>query len=93
MASAIREYRPRLVFLSASLIPDRGRFLQEYSYLYEAATQAGAAIILGGRGFDAQLRSRLVYASFGERMAHLAEFARRLHPATEATVDPGSHQA
>ena len=88
MASAIREYRPRLVFLSASYLQDRSQFLQDYAYFYEAASQVGAAIILGGRAFDADLRSRLVYASFGERMAHLGEFARRLLPAAETTLGP-----
>ena len=86
LALAIRAYRPKLVFLSASVIADRVRFLQEYSYFYEAATQVGAAIILGGRALDPDLRSRLVYASFGDRMAHLAEFSRQLLPATEATL-------
>ena len=90
LASAVRAYRPKLVFLSASMVVDRARFVQEYSYFYEAASQVGAAIILGGRAFDADLRSRLVYASFGDRMAHLAEFARQLHPATESRLGPGT---
>ncbi len=80
LATAVRAYRPKLVFLSASTIADKAQFLQEYSYFYEAACQAGSAIIVGGRALDADLRARLVYASFGDRMAHLAEFARQLHP-------------
>lgn len=83
IASAVRAYRPKLVFLSASSPIDKPRFLQEYSYFYEAASQVGAAIILGGRAFDADLRSRLVYASFGERMAHLSEFARQIRQAAD----------
>ena len=86
IASAIRAYRPRLIFLSASAIPDRVQFLQDYAYFYEAATQVGAAIIVGGRAMDADLRSRLVYASFGDRMSHLAEFARQLLLATQASL-------
>ena len=82
LAAAVRAYRPKLVFLSASTIVDKARFLQDYSYFYEAASQVGAAIILGGRALDAELRSRLVYASFGDRMAHLAEFARLICPET-----------
>ena len=49
----------------------------------------GAAVILGGRAFDPELRSRLMYASFGDRMAHLAEFARRMLPV--AATDPSDH--
>ena len=82
MAKAVRSYRPKLVFLSASIVEDRERFLQEYPYLYEAASQVGAAIILGGRALNSDLRSKLIYASFGDRMVHLAEFARRMHPAS-----------
>ena len=92
LASAVRAYRPKLVFLSASSVVEKARFLQEYSYFYEATSQVGAAIIVGGRALDADLRSRLVYASFGDRMAHLAEFARQLHPATEAALGSGLNQ-
>jgi excisionase family DNA binding protein len=78
LAAATRDLRPRLAYLSASHLADPDHFIQEYAYFYEAASRAGTAIIVGGRGLDAELRSRLVYASSGERMAHLAEFARRL---------------
>ena len=72
-----------MIYLSASRIADRARFLNDYAYFYEAANQVGAAVILGGRALDAELRSRLVYASFGDRIAHLAEFARRVLPTSD----------
>ena len=93
LASAIREYRPKLVFLSTSVVADRAQFLQNYAYFYEAATQVRAAIIVGGRALDADLRSRLVYASFGDRMAHLAEFGRQLLLASEASLGAISNQS
>ena len=71
LAKATRDHNPRIVFLSINAVSDRDAFVAEYSYFYEAASQAGAAIVVGGRGLDPDLRSRLVYASFGERMAHL----------------------
>ena len=80
LATATRKYRPRLIFLSASRIVDRVEFLNDYAYFYEAASQVNAAVILGGRALDPELRSRLVYASFGDRMAHLSEFARQMLP-------------
>ena len=46
------------------------------------------AVILGGRALGADLRARLDYASFGERMAHLAEFARGLSPAGRPPAGP-----
>ena len=80
LATATRKHRPRLIFLSASRIDDRARFINDYAFFYEAASQVNAAVILGGRALDPELRSRLVYASFGDRMAHLSEFARRMLP-------------
>lgn len=90
LASAVREYRPRLVFLSASHIADRVKFEHDYSCFYEAALQHGVAIMLGGQALDPDLRSRLLYASFGDRMSHLAEFARMIQPLPGATsgADP-----
>ena len=37
----------------------------------------GAAVILGGEALNTQLRSQLIYSAFGDRMIHMAEFARR----------------
>ncbi len=82
LASATRKHRPRLIFLSVNLIVDRAQFINDYSYFYEASNQVEAAVILGGRALDPDLRSRLIYASFGDRMAHLSEFARRMLPLT-----------
>ena len=80
MASAVRRYAPKLIFIAAGRIADRSQFVNDYAFFYEAANQVGAAVILGGRAFDPELRTRLIYASFGDRMAHLAEFARRMLP-------------
>ena len=83
LAEATRRFRPRMIFLSASHIADRDLFVSEYSYFYESASLVGAAVMLGGRAFDHELRSRLVFASFGDRMAHLSEFARQILPSSE----------
>ena len=90
LATATRKHRPRLIYLTASRVADPARFVNDYAYFYEAANQVGAAVILGGRAFDPELRSRLMYASFGDRMAHLAEFARRMLPV--AATEPSHHE-
>lgn len=92
LANAVREYRPRLVFLSVSHLEDPARFLQEYSHFYEAASRTDAAIMLGGRALGPELRAQLICASFGERMVHLAEFARRLHSANRSASADGSRE-
>ena len=82
LANAVHEYRPRLVFLSVNYLVNEDRFIREYTSFYETAAACCAAVILGGRAL-APIRARLVFASFGDRMAHLAEFARRLVPGSE----------
>jgi excisionase family DNA binding protein len=83
LAKATQEYRPRLVWLSVSHVADPGRFLEQYRRFYETATATGAAVILGGRALGPELRARLVATSLGDRLAHLAEFARLLHPTAD----------
>ncbi len=58
------------------------RFIREYLSFYETAAERHAAVIVGGQALDAELRSRLRYAAFGDRMIHLAEFARQLGSTT-----------
>lgn len=89
LARAVRAHRPRLVWLSAHRIADIPAFVAEYKTFYAAADAAGAAVVLGGPALDADLRARLVAASFGDRMAHLAEFARRWMPARPVPVPAG----
>ncbi len=80
LAAATRKHRPKMIFLTVSRIADRAKFISDYAYFYEAANQVGAAVILGGRALDPELRSHLIFASFGDRIAHLSEFARRMLP-------------
>ena len=83
LANAVLEYQPRLVFLSVSHLADEKRFIREYQSFYETAVARGVAVIVGGRALRPELRAELVFASAGERMAHLSEFARWLHPTAD----------
>ena len=80
LAKAVKAYRPPLVFLSVSHLSDSASFLQEYGRFYETAAALGAAVVIGGRALDPELRSKLMYTGFGDRMVNLAEFGRRLLP-------------
>ena len=94
LGGAIRRFRPGLVFLSVSHLADEARFVREYEVAFEAAAEVGAAVMLGGRGLTSELRSKIVCAGFGDRMAHLAEFAKRLVPPSSGVQDrsiPDSH--
>lgn len=88
LARAVRLYRPRLVFLSVSHLADADRFVRDYLEFHQAANETGAAVVVGGRALGSDLRARLPYHSFGERLAHLVEFARLLVP-SGAAAHPG----
>ena len=64
--------------------------MREYRSFHESAAAVGAAVIVGGQALGPELRSRLIFASHGDRMAHLAEFARRLSPPEESPKAGGS---
>ena len=80
LANAVRSFRPRLVFLSVSYLIDIEAFIKDYLAFYETAAAYGVAVVIGGQAVGPELRTRLVYASIGERMADLVELARRIAP-------------
>lgn len=80
LAEAVRAYRPRLVWLSVNHLADRERFVREYQAFHATTSETGVAVYLGGPALDSPLRAKLSAAGFGERIAHLAEFARGLCP-------------
>ena len=84
------DHRPRLIFVSVSYLKDEDQFVREYRSFHESAAAVGAAVIVGGQALGPELRSRLIFASHGDRMAHLAEFARRLSPPEESPRAGGS---
>ncbi len=83
LANAVHVHRPRLVWLSINHVISVEKFLHDYRVFFAATSSTGTAVCLGGLALSPELRARLVAASFGDRMAHLAEFARRLMPATD----------
>lgn len=74
----IEKLKPRLVWLSVSNVRDT--FEREYREVYQAAAARGVAVAIGGRGLTPDLRAKLPYTTYGDGMAHLAAFARSLHP-------------
>jgi len=77
---AIAEFRPRLVWLTISHLADAERFLREYPSFYADAHRAGVAVAVGGQGLTPAIRAGILYTTFGDSFAHLAEFARTLNP-------------
>ncbi len=52
IAEAVRDDRPRLLWISVSCLESVPEFLEEYAALQRLATEMGAAVVVGGRGAD-----------------------------------------
>lgn len=87
LARAIRVQQPKLVWISVSHLEDERTFLHDYQSFYASVSRTETAVVLGGSALTPDLRARVVAASFGDRIAHLREFARRLH-STETGPTP-----
>ncbi|MFO0910672.1 MAG: cobalamin-dependent protein [Isosphaeraceae bacterium] len=83
LGRAVREYQPQLVFLSVNHIIDPDRFCRDYLDFHRTAIAHNTAVVIGGRAFGPELRVRLPYHSYGERLVHLVEFARLMTPSAE----------
>lgn len=87
--AAVITHRPRLVWLSISTIRDKGRFIQEMNDLFTTAQSTGAALALGGKSLDPELRQQLRYSAYCDTFQHLADFARTLFPPSSTPASPG----
>jgi methanogenic corrinoid protein MtbC1 len=80
VAKAVKELRPRLLWISVSYLENREAFIQGYKDLYRVAERQGVAVAAGGQALQESLRSAIPYTTYGDGLSHLAAFARTLHP-------------
>jgi excisionase family DNA binding protein len=92
MAASIRRHAPAVFWLSVSDIREESEFIQGFRQLYDAASRANTALIVGGRGLTPEIRSRLRYTAFCDTMGHLEELAKTLkRPAPSVRRSAGKH--
>jgi excisionase family DNA binding protein len=77
---ALREFRPRLWWLSASQLVDVPAFADGYGRAFAEAEPHEVAVAIGGRALTPAIRAGLPCTTYGEGLAQLASFARALHP-------------
>jgi len=83
LSKAIKELRPRLLWLSVCHLvseEEEEKFVSGYRELYQEAEKAGVAVAIGGRALGENLRSKIPYTTYGDRLEHLVAFARTLNP-------------
>ncbi len=82
LRQALCDTRPRLFWLSVSVIRDREPFLDEYARLWKLAQQNDTALVVGGKALAEDVRRRMQYSCFCDTFRHLEAFARQLVPSS-----------
>lgn len=80
LASAIRDQRPRMFWLSCSHIENKDAFLRGYQRLYNDFAM-DVAFVVGGRALSEGLRQEMKFAAYCDNMQHLESFAQSLRSA------------
>lgn len=80
LARAVVELRPRLIWVSISHLGAEDAFVAGYREFYKHAEAAHVPVAIGGSGLKDMVRTHIPYTTFGDRLGHLAAFARTLHP-------------
>ena len=89
LCQAIVKERPRLFWLSVSQIKDESLFVDGFNELQKVAGEQ-TAIVVGGRALTDDIRHRLNYTVYCDKLEHLARFAGTIYqpPPPEATKPP-----
>lgn len=74
LVAALTAHRPDLFWLSVSYISEEDRFLEQFHRLYQAASQHGVALVVGGRGLTDDLRRKMQYTVFADTLQHLESY-------------------
>lgn len=78
LIKAVQETRPALFWLSVSYICEGLDFATEFGRLSQACTDAGVALVVGGRALTEDLRQRMTYSAFCDTMQQLETFGKTL---------------
>lgn len=78
IGEAVRDSRPRLLWLSVSYIDSVSSFLEEYAHLHRLALENGAAVVVGGRALTPVIRQQMEYSAYCDTLRHLVTFGASL---------------
>lgn len=80
LRQAMCDMRPKLFWLSVSVVRDPPGFLEEFRRLSELAAENQVAVVVGGKALTPELRKQMRYAAHCDTFGHLEQFAAQLHP-------------
>jgi methanogenic corrinoid protein MtbC1 len=83
LCNALARTRPRLFWLSVSVLEDVDRFVENYDRLFDVAQAHGVAMVVGGKMLSAAVRQRIRYSAYCDTLSHLVTFAQSI------TSEPG----
>lgn len=83
LIQVVQTTKPALFWLSVSHIREDVDFISEFSRLSQVCTEAGTALVVGGRALTDELRQRMNYSAYCDTMQHLEAFATTLRRSTE----------
>lgn len=78
LAHALCETRPKLFWLSVSVIRDQSQFLKEFDTLSQMAFANGVSLVVGGKALSDEIRKEMRYSAYCDNFQHLAAFATEL---------------
>ncbi len=81
VAAAVREHRPRLLWLSVSEVESPSEFALQYQEL-RSQLPRDQLVVVGGRALNDDLRPQLSYTAHCDNMQQLASFASAVHGAS-----------
>jgi excisionase family DNA binding protein len=90
LTETIIEHRPQLVCVASTKLHNLDRAVREYKELRQAAKRVGAALALGGTGFDDQkVQQRFPAELYADKFQQLEKFIAALEVKAQPTLEAG----
>lgn len=78
MEQAVQDLKPDILWLSVSSVQDPEAFIEANARLHALCLERRCALVTGGCALTETLRPRMKYASYGDTLQHLGDFAQSL---------------
>lgn len=89
IVEALRDNRPKILWISISCIESIPRFLTEYAHLQKVSTETGSAVVVGGRALTSEIRQQMTYSAYCDNLRHLTAFSAAM--TSSATTSPATN--